>query len=135
MKVTKKTRLLAKPVPIFEDPAIGLKVFSIEGADGGKPKIGQEPWIMRGEGIRLADEQNAGFAPSDEFYTIGEDYHGSFTLTPAADGKSATLRLQPLEPLDDLPAGEHSARFLTTTYKENFEISKSGDFPFVMVKE
>ena len=69
------------------------------------------------------------------FYTIGEDYHGAFTLTPAADGKSATLRLQLLEPLDDLPAGEHSARFSTTTYKENFEISKSGDFPFTLVKE
>ena len=134
MKVTKKTRLLKKVVPIFEDAAIGLKVFSIESADGGKPKIGQEPWIMRGEGIRMAEAGKGGFSPEDQFFAIGDDYHGSVSITPAADGKSATLHLAPVQPVE-FPAGDYTAKFITMTFTDEGAMSENKDYEFPVVKD
>lgn len=132
MKVTKKARLLAKPVPLFADPDIGLKIMSVEPVGGSVLKVG-ETWRMKGEGLQIADETKCGFAPSDQFFMIGEDIHGMVNIEPSADGRTATVTLN--GNIDELPPGSYEMTMSSTTYKAGYYVSSFGEYKLNVVKE
>ena len=132
MKVTKKTRLLAG-TPLFEDPAIGLKINTIKPVGGTQFVLGGEA-RMTGANLRFASEGDGGFVLMEGMATV-DGLPRLFTCggTFAADGKSATLHTS--EAADPIPPGEYEATISFATATADGTPSKQGEIPIALVVE
>ena len=130
MKVTKKTMLLAG-TPLFEDPAIGLKINTIRPVGGTQFVLGGEA-RMRGANLRRISEGVAGFLLTEGTVTIGSETQ-IFTcdISYASDGKSATMHLT--EGAVHIPAGEYEATLDFVTGDAEGSYSKSCHLPITLV--
>ena len=132
MKVTKKTMLLAG-TPLFEDPAIGLKINTIKPVGGTQFVLGGEA-RMTGANLRHMSDGVAGFMLTEGTVRIGSETQIFMCdISYASDGKSATIH--PVEGAVHIPTGEYEATLDFVTADAEGSYSKECHLPITLVVE
>lgn len=134
MKITKKTTLLAREVPLFEDEALGIKVLKIEPDTGSTLKVDGN-WVFVGSGLKVGAP---GFSPNDAGCSVSKKTGGEpiadSGLALVASGGGMRLLLTPSFDAEAIEPGEYEVQVSLHTVDEQGCESRVCILSFTAVK-